>query len=178
MNLWSVQTGGKNLRQLTFGETSYVSPDLDRYGNLVATRRQIQFDIWRYPMDGSPEENVRRGVQITQQTGTVQTPSPGPRRSRTCISERQWRARQSLGSESRNRAESPGHLRARSASHNWRTRLVTGRETHCIREARTQCVERRSVADESRWKWRSQSIGRRRLGLLVSRQPMGLVLAP
>jgi Tol biopolymer transport system component len=78
MNLWSVQTGGKNLRQLTFGETSYISPDLDRHGNIVATRRQIQFDIWRYPVNGSPEENVRRGVQITHQTGTVQTPSAGP----------------------------------------------------------------------------------------------------
>src|SRR6202049_2762322 len=78
MNLWSVQTGGKNLRQLTFGETSYISPDLDRQGNIVATRRQIQFDIWRYPVDGSPEKNVRRGEQITHQTGTAQTPSAGP----------------------------------------------------------------------------------------------------
>src|SRR4029077_14275149 len=78
MNLWSVQTGGKNLRQLTFGETSYISPDLDRNGNIVATRRQIQFDIWRFPVDGSPEQNVRRGAQITHQTGTVQTPSAGP----------------------------------------------------------------------------------------------------
>src|SRR5713101_880332 len=78
MNLWSVQTGGRNLRQLTFGETSYVSPDLDRRGNIVATRRQIQFDIWRYPVDDNPKENVRRGVQITHQTGTVQTPSASP----------------------------------------------------------------------------------------------------
>jgi eukaryotic-like serine/threonine-protein kinase len=78
MNLWSVQTGGKNLRQLTFGETSYVSPDVDRRGNIVATRRQIQFDIWRYPVDNSPKENVRRGVQITHQTGAVQTPSASP----------------------------------------------------------------------------------------------------
>jgi Tol biopolymer transport system component len=78
MNLWSVQTGGKNLRQLTFGETSYISPDLDRNGSVVATRREIQFDIWRYPVDGSPEENVRRGVQITHQTGAVQTPSAAP----------------------------------------------------------------------------------------------------
>jgi Tol biopolymer transport system component len=78
MNLWTVQTGGKNLRQLTFGETSYISPDLDRQGNIVATRRQMQFDIWRYPVDGSPEENVRRGLQITHQTGAVQTPSAGP----------------------------------------------------------------------------------------------------
>src|SRR3981081_795450 len=78
MNLWSVQTGGKNLRQLTFGETSYISPDLDRNGNIVATRRQIKFDIWRFPVDGSPEQNVRRGAQITHQTGKVQTPSAGP----------------------------------------------------------------------------------------------------
>ncbi len=78
MNLWSVQTGGRNLRQLTFGETSYISPDLDQHGNIVATRRQIQFDIWRYPVDGNPKENVRRGVQITHQTGVVQTPSGAP----------------------------------------------------------------------------------------------------
>jgi serine/threonine protein kinase len=78
MNLWSVQTGGKNLRQLTFGETSYISPDFDRNGNIVATRRQIQFDIWRYPVDNDPKENVRRGVQITHQTGAVQTPSVSP----------------------------------------------------------------------------------------------------
>ena len=78
MNLWSVQTGGRNLRQLTFGETSYISPDLDQHGNIVATRRQIQFDIWRYPVDGSPKENVSRGVQITHQTGVVQTPSAAP----------------------------------------------------------------------------------------------------
>jgi Tol biopolymer transport system component len=78
MNLWSVQTAGKNLHQLTFGETSYISPDLDRQGNLVATRMQIQFDLWRYPVDNSPMENVHRGVQITRQTGTVETPSAAP----------------------------------------------------------------------------------------------------
>jgi len=78
MNLWSVQTGGKNLHQLTFGETSYISPDVDRQGNIVATRRQIHFDIWRYPVDGNPEENVRRGIQITHQTGAIETPSAAP----------------------------------------------------------------------------------------------------
>jgi Tol biopolymer transport system component len=51
---------------------------VDRLGNIVATRRQIQFDIWRYPVDNSPKENVRRGVQITHQTGAVQTPSASP----------------------------------------------------------------------------------------------------
>ncbi|MBV9626141.1 MAG: serine/threonine-protein kinase [Acidobacteria bacterium] len=78
MNLWSVGIGGRHLRRLTFGETSYISPDLDAAGNLVASRRRIQFDIWRYPIDGSPAENVRRGTRITHQTGTVETPSAGP----------------------------------------------------------------------------------------------------
>jgi Tol biopolymer transport system component len=78
MNLWSVQTGGRNLHQLTFGETSYISPDVDAHGNIVASRRQIQFDIWRYPVDNDPKENVRRGVQITHQTGIVETPSAAP----------------------------------------------------------------------------------------------------
>lgn len=78
MNLWSVKTGGKNLHQLTFGETSYISPDLDRHGNVVATRREIRFDIWRYPVDANPKENVHRGLQITHQTGAVQTPSAAP----------------------------------------------------------------------------------------------------
>ena len=78
MNLWSVGIGGHHLRRLTFGETSYISPDLDRAGNLVTTRRQIQFDIWRYPVDGSPADNVGHGVRITHQTGAVQTPSAAP----------------------------------------------------------------------------------------------------
>jgi eukaryotic-like serine/threonine-protein kinase len=78
VNLWSVRIGNKNLRQLTFGETSYISPDMDSSGNLVATRVRTQFDIWKYPTDGKPEDNTRRGTQITHQTGAVQTPSVSP----------------------------------------------------------------------------------------------------
>ena len=77
MNLWLWHTG-KQPRQLTFGETSYVSPDVDRLGNIVASRDRIQFDIWKFPVDGTPEDNVRRGVQVTHQTGAVQTPSVAP----------------------------------------------------------------------------------------------------
>ena len=78
MNLWSIRLDGKELRQLTFGETSYLAPDVDRQGNIVASRRNIQFDVWKYPVDGAAQENVQRGVQITHQTGTVQTPSVSP----------------------------------------------------------------------------------------------------
>jgi Tol biopolymer transport system component len=78
MNLWSVKIGGKDLRQLTFGEMSYVSPDLGKNGSMVASRMRIQFDIWKYPVDGTPAENMRRRTQITHQTGSVQTPSGSP----------------------------------------------------------------------------------------------------
>ncbi|MBS1852069.1 MAG: serine/threonine-protein kinase [Acidobacteria bacterium] len=77
MNLWSVRLDGKKLRQLTFGEISFMSPDMDRAGNLVATRSNVQFNIWKFPVGGDPKENVARAVQITHQTGVVQTPSIG-----------------------------------------------------------------------------------------------------
>ena len=78
MNLWEVRLGGKDLQQLTFGETSYMSPDIDSIGNITASRLRAQFDIWKFPVDGSPVDNVRKAVQITHQTGNVQTPSAAP----------------------------------------------------------------------------------------------------
>jgi tricorn protease len=78
MNLWSVQLGGKHARQLTFGETWYVSPDISHAGEIVASRVRIQFDLWKYPTSGTPKENVAQGKQLTYQTGAVQTPSASP----------------------------------------------------------------------------------------------------
>ncbi len=77
-NLWEVSLKGGNPRQLTFGEVSYVNPDLNARGTLLATRVRRQFDIWKFPVDGNPRENVRRAVQITHQTGEVQTPAVSP----------------------------------------------------------------------------------------------------
>jgi eukaryotic-like serine/threonine-protein kinase len=76
-NLWTVGRDGKSLRQLTFGEVSYVDPDVNATGTIIASRIQRQFNIWKFPADGSALENVRRGIQITRQTGQVQTPSVG-----------------------------------------------------------------------------------------------------
>jgi Tol biopolymer transport system component len=76
-NLWTVGLDGEGLRQLTFGEASYVDPDLDATGTVVAGRILRHFNIWKFPVDGSAVENVRRGVQVTRQTGQVQTPSVG-----------------------------------------------------------------------------------------------------
>ncbi|HXM92641.1 MAG TPA: protein kinase [Candidatus Dormibacteraeota bacterium] len=77
-NLWTVNLRGTELRQLTFGEVSYLHPDVSVKGQVIASRRQTHFDIWKYPTEGTPLENVRRGARITQQTGQVQTPSVGP----------------------------------------------------------------------------------------------------
>jgi len=78
MNLWVSRLKQGQPRQLTFGETSYVAPDMSREGDVVASRQRMQFDIWKYPVGGTPQENVERAVQITHQTGAVQTPSASP----------------------------------------------------------------------------------------------------
>ncbi|HEY3132357.1 MAG TPA: protein kinase [Acidobacteriota bacterium] len=77
-NLWTISLGKSVPRQLTFGEASYVHPDLKSGGALVASRISMKFDIWKFPTDGTPSDNVRRGVRITEQTGQVQTPSISP----------------------------------------------------------------------------------------------------
>jgi Tol biopolymer transport system component len=38
----------------------------------------MQFNLWKFPVDGTASENVRRGTQLTRQTGQVQTPDAGP----------------------------------------------------------------------------------------------------
>ena len=48
MNLWKIRLDGTGLQQVTFGETSYLFPDLDRDGNIAASRARIEFDIWNY----------------------------------------------------------------------------------------------------------------------------------
>lgn len=78
LNLWSVRLGGKNLRQLTFGDTSYQNPDLNTNGQIVTSLIRTQYEIWKFPFGADARENVRQAVQVTQQTGSVQTPSAGP----------------------------------------------------------------------------------------------------
>jgi len=77
-SLWSMDIDGGNLRQLTFGEISYIYPDVSPAAAMVATRVHRAFDIWRYPVDGSPAENVRRAIRITNQTSHVHAPSVAP----------------------------------------------------------------------------------------------------
>jgi Tol biopolymer transport system component/DNA-binding winged helix-turn-helix (wHTH) protein len=76
-NLRVVGNTGGDDRQLTFGEVSYVEPDVVA-GRLVASRVRIQSDIWRFPVSGSPQQNTNDALRITHQTGQAQTPSVSP----------------------------------------------------------------------------------------------------
>jgi eukaryotic-like serine/threonine-protein kinase len=78
MHLWTISPAGKDPQQLTFGEVGDESPDVDRAGRIVVSRRRMQFDIWKFPVDGTPADNVRTAVRVTHQTGQVQTPSLSP----------------------------------------------------------------------------------------------------
>jgi Tol biopolymer transport system component/predicted Ser/Thr protein kinase len=77
-NLRTVSRDGGPERQLTFGDVSYIQPDIVAAGKLFASRVRMQSDIWRFPVSGSPAENVKNGTRVTQQTGQVQTPSASP----------------------------------------------------------------------------------------------------
>ena len=77
-NLRSVSGDGAVERQLTVGDVSYVQPDMTQPDSLFASRVRMQSDIWRFPVSGSPADNVERAVRITHQTGQVQTPSVSP----------------------------------------------------------------------------------------------------
>jgi Tol biopolymer transport system component len=78
LGLWHVTLRDGSVRRVTSGETSYVSPDISRTGAIVVSRMKLDSDIWRFPFDGLPAENVKRGVRLTRQTGQVLTPTAGP----------------------------------------------------------------------------------------------------
>ncbi len=77
-NLRAVSRDGSRDRQLTFGDVSYIEPDVAAAAKLFASRVRMESDIWRFPVDGSPSDNVKNGTRITTQTGQVQTPSASP----------------------------------------------------------------------------------------------------
>jgi Tol biopolymer transport system component len=78
MGLWQVTLRDGSVRRITSGETSYMSPDISKSGAILVSRMKLETDIWRFPVDGPPTENVRRGIRVTRQTGEVLTPTAGP----------------------------------------------------------------------------------------------------
>ena len=79
LGLWQVTLRDGSVRQVTSGEASYATPDISKSGAVSVSRMKLQTDIWRFPVDGSPAENVRQGVRLTRQTGQVLTPTASPR---------------------------------------------------------------------------------------------------
>ena len=77
-NLRLVSRDGSRERQLTIGDVSYQQPDVVTTGQLYAARTFMRSDLWRFPVDGTPADNVKNATQITRQTGMVQTPSVSP----------------------------------------------------------------------------------------------------
>jgi Tol biopolymer transport system component len=77
-NLWMVPIAGGSPIQLTFGEISYESPDVGKDERVVVSRVRAQSDVWKFPVEGEPADNAKRGARITRQTGQVQTVSVSP----------------------------------------------------------------------------------------------------
>jgi serine/threonine protein kinase len=78
LGLWQVTLRDESVRPIASGEMSYASPDISKSGAILVSRMKLQTDIWKFPIDASPSENVRRGVRVTRQTGQVLTPTASP----------------------------------------------------------------------------------------------------
>ncbi len=76
--LWEQRLAGGEARRLAVADLSYLHPDIHSDGAIVASRVQSRFDLWRYPIDRDPADNVQRAIRVTHQTGQVQTPTTGP----------------------------------------------------------------------------------------------------
>ncbi len=77
-SLYTIQIDRTHEARLTFGDVSYVEPDVSSAGMVAASRVRRQSDVWRFPTSGAPIDNVRNGTRLTRQTGQAQTPSPSP----------------------------------------------------------------------------------------------------
>lgn len=78
LGLWLVTLRDGSVRRVTSGEASYMNPDISKSGVIVVSRMKLETDIWKFPGDGPPTENVRRAVRVTRQTGQVLTPTASP----------------------------------------------------------------------------------------------------
>lgn len=149
----SISLDGKRLRQLTFGDESDESPDVDSRGRLVESRRRINFDIWKFPTDSDPLENVRRALRITHQTGQVQTPSQSPDgRQLVYLSDTGGHGNLWV-MESRLWPELTDYLRKGSRPANWGALVVSRRFEDCLRPKLWYCwiVRYRVLARAAGW---------------------------
>jgi Tol biopolymer transport system component len=77
-NLRTVGQHGRDDRQLTYGDQSFIEPDVHQSGRVLASRIRAQSDIWKFAVGGSPADNTQGRTRVTRQTGQAQTPSVSP----------------------------------------------------------------------------------------------------
>ena len=70
-NLRAVERDGTGDRQLTFGDVSYVEPDVHMSGMLTASRIRMQSDIWKFPVNwvAGGEHAPRRSHHTSDRSG-------------------------------------------------------------------------------------------------------------
>jgi serine/threonine protein kinase len=78
LGLWEVALSDGRVHRVISGEASYMSPDISKNGVILVSRMKLQTDIWKFPLNGLPTENVRQGIRLTRQTGQVLTPTVSP----------------------------------------------------------------------------------------------------
>ncbi len=78
MNLRMTPFNGGGDQQLTFGDDSFVQPDIDAGGALTVSRVKSMSNLWKIPVTGAPAENARTATRITRQTSAAQVPSLSP----------------------------------------------------------------------------------------------------
>lgn len=76
--LWEARLDGPDPRKITPVDAWFEEPDVDTSGQIATARVQMRFDIWQFPFERAPAENVRRARQVTRQTGQVLTPTGAP----------------------------------------------------------------------------------------------------
>ena len=77
-NLRAVGRHGRDDRQLTHGDQSFVEPDVHQSGCLLSSRIRSQSDIWKFAVGATPSESMQGRTRVTRQTGQAQTPSVSP----------------------------------------------------------------------------------------------------
>ena len=62
-NLWELPFASGSRTQLTFGESSYESPDVGTDRRIVVSRARMQSNVWKFPVSGAAADNARAGYR-------------------------------------------------------------------------------------------------------------------
>ena len=146
---------GRGDCQLTFGDLSYVEPDVHASGKLLTSRMKSQSDIWKFPIDESPlrEHTERHANYASDRTG----PDASLGR-RSFISPIMRLSRQPLGGE-RTLGKSPFErdpavalgVPIWSPAGNWIVFVVSRRQSALLDAIHPDGTDRREVVSRGWW---------------------------